>query len=236
MIILTDPPALNREAKTFRPRDSAKWAQLLEPQSLVQCGARDQLNGAFWAPDIMPVAEAEALVSLASQPGDTVLDPFGGIGTTGAIAHKLGREFVGFEIDPERYKAGLRHLPSTSLWFNSSIDESDLTQVRPDAMVTSPPFGRRVEGVRTFDGLYFAKMTAVMTTASKLLRRDAVGVVELMNWPEVEGGEELLFYFRNLMLSCGWGFVRELIFIDEDQRRISDVASHRSITVWLKGS
>lgn len=35
-----------------------------------------------------------------SKPGDTVLDPFAGAGTTGLVADRLGRNFVGFDINP----------------------------------------------------------------------------------------------------------------------------------------
>ena len=36
-----------------------------------------------------------------SRPGDTVLDPFCGSGTTGAVAIQEGRDFIGIEINPE---------------------------------------------------------------------------------------------------------------------------------------
>ena len=36
----------------------------------------------------------------STRPGDLVLDPFFGTGTTGAVAKKLGRRFVGIERDP----------------------------------------------------------------------------------------------------------------------------------------
>jgi DNA modification methylase len=36
--------------------------------------------------------------------GDTVLDPFAGSGTTLAVAHDLGREFIGIELNPEYVK------------------------------------------------------------------------------------------------------------------------------------
>ncbi|HEX2727425.1 MAG TPA: site-specific DNA-methyltransferase [Beijerinckiaceae bacterium] len=42
---------------------------------------------------------ARALLS-ATNPGDVVLDPFFGTGTTGAVAKKLGRHFIGIERDP----------------------------------------------------------------------------------------------------------------------------------------
>lgn len=35
-----------------------------------------------------------------SKPGDTVLDPFAGSGTTGAVAIQEGRDFIGIEINP----------------------------------------------------------------------------------------------------------------------------------------
>src|SRR4029078_12917765 len=37
----------------------------------------------------------------ASNPGDVVLDPFFGTGTTGAVARRLGRRFIGLERDPD---------------------------------------------------------------------------------------------------------------------------------------
>ncbi len=37
----------------------------------------------------------------STKPGDVVLDPFFGSGTTGAVARKLGRKFIGLERDPK---------------------------------------------------------------------------------------------------------------------------------------
>ena len=36
----------------------------------------------------------------STRPGDIVLDPFFGTGTTGAVAKRLGRRFIGIERDP----------------------------------------------------------------------------------------------------------------------------------------
>ncbi|CAN1490432.1 COG0863 DNA modification methylase [Rhabdaerophilaceae bacterium] len=49
---------------------------------------------------------ARVLLS-ASNPGDVVLDPFFGTGTTGAVARKLGRHFIGLERE-EAYARGAR--------------------------------------------------------------------------------------------------------------------------------
>jgi modification methylase len=51
-----------------------------------------------------PTQKPEALLArvllAASNPGDLVLDPFFGTGTTGAVARRLGRSYLGLERDP----------------------------------------------------------------------------------------------------------------------------------------
>jgi len=39
------------------------------------------------------------IILASSNPGDTVLDPFAGVGTTAVVAKKLERNHVGIEID-----------------------------------------------------------------------------------------------------------------------------------------
>jgi len=45
-----------------------------------------------------------------SQPGDWVLDPFAGSGTTGEVARRLGRKFVGVELNPEYCEMARRRI------------------------------------------------------------------------------------------------------------------------------
>ncbi|MFC7399428.1 site-specific DNA-methyltransferase [Chelatococcus sp. GCM10030263] len=54
-----------------------------------------------------PEALLARVLLAASNPGDVVLDPFFGTGTTGAVAKRLGRHFVGLERDPA-YAAAAR--------------------------------------------------------------------------------------------------------------------------------
>lgn len=50
---------------------------------------------------VMPPALVEPCVLAGSRPGDTVLDPFLGTGTVGLVAARLGRAWVGIEVNPE---------------------------------------------------------------------------------------------------------------------------------------
>ena len=47
-----------------------------------------------------PEALAERCILAGSAQGDTVLDPFFGSGTVGKVAERLGREWIGCELNP----------------------------------------------------------------------------------------------------------------------------------------
>ncbi|MGA0598933.1 site-specific DNA-methyltransferase [Enterovirga sp. CN4-39] len=61
-----------------------------------------------------PTQKPEALLArilmAASNPGDVVLDPFFGTGTTGAVARRLGRRFVGIEREETYAEAARRRI------------------------------------------------------------------------------------------------------------------------------
>ncbi|HEY7427926.1 MAG TPA: site-specific DNA-methyltransferase, partial [Gemmataceae bacterium] len=49
----------------------------------------------------MPEAVLERIIGVSSNPGDLVLDPFAGSGTTLAVAKRLGRRYLGIELSAE---------------------------------------------------------------------------------------------------------------------------------------
>ena len=53
----------------------------------------------------MPREIAEFFINFLTDEDDTVLDPFAGSNTTGAVAESLNRNWVAIEMDPE-YVAG----------------------------------------------------------------------------------------------------------------------------------
>lgn len=52
----------------------------------------------------------ERCITLYSNPGDLVLDPFNGIGSTGYQAVKMGRRYIGVELKPEYAKQAAKFL------------------------------------------------------------------------------------------------------------------------------
>jgi DNA modification methylase len=61
--------------------------------------ATQPYSGAHFA--TMPPDLAERCIKAGSKPGDAILDPFGGAGTTGLVAHRLARSATLCELNPE---------------------------------------------------------------------------------------------------------------------------------------
>jgi site-specific DNA-methyltransferase (adenine-specific) len=85
---------------------------VLRPQEEERCFASDsdtwyvpRVCGTFKErtghPCQMPEAVLERIIRVSSSPGDLVLDPFAGSGTTLAAARRLGRRYLGIELSPE---------------------------------------------------------------------------------------------------------------------------------------
>ena len=62
-----------------------------------------------------PIDAVVNVVLAASEPGDTILDPFMGSGTTGVACVKTGRNFVGIEIDEGYYEIAQKRIEETQL-------------------------------------------------------------------------------------------------------------------------
>lgn len=91
-----------RVPSTTREADNRPWkyhALGKDPgNAFFEPVAQDQQSG---HPAKMPTAVAERFILYGSRPGEVVLDPFCGSGTTLAAAKAYGRNFVGYELKPE---------------------------------------------------------------------------------------------------------------------------------------
>src|SRR5471030_169037 len=106
------------------------------------CGGAERLKGDDGRkahPTQNPEALLHRVVLASTRPGETVLDPFFGTGTTGAVAKRFGRRFIGIERDPayvgiaRRRIAGVRPAPA------------DLVHIESRRDATRVPFGSLVE-------------------------------------------------------------------------------------------
>ena len=72
--------------------------------------------GAHFA--VMPPALADRCIRAGSRVGDVVLDPFAGAGTTGMVARRLQRRFVGIELNPTFAEMARRRIDADAPLFN----------------------------------------------------------------------------------------------------------------------
>jgi site-specific DNA-methyltransferase (adenine-specific) len=61
-------------------------------------------------PTQKPLATILPLLKVSTQRGATILDPFMGSGTTGVACVKLGRKFIGIEIEPKYFDIACRRI------------------------------------------------------------------------------------------------------------------------------
>jgi modification methylase len=145
-----------------------------------------------------PEALLERIIVASSRPGDIVLDPFSGTGTTAAVAKRLRRQWIGIERDPVYVQAA-----------SARVDA-----VRPipadDPLITEcpPPYPRRVAFksllkagyIHSGQTLYLDKPNtpAVITPEGKLSVNGSVGSIhqlgaKLKNKPSCNGWTHWFF-------------------------------------------
>jgi site-specific DNA-methyltransferase (adenine-specific) len=67
-------------------------------------------------PNQKPAGILRRIIQASSRPGDRVLDFFAGSGTTGAVAHELGRHFVLVDNNPEAIEVMRNRLPEGTVF------------------------------------------------------------------------------------------------------------------------
>jgi modification methylase len=91
-------------------------------------------------PTQKPEALLYRILLACTKPGDVVLDPFFGTGTTGAVARRLGRRWIGIEREPSYVKVATRRINSTL-----PLDESAMQTVADKREQPRVAFGVLVE-------------------------------------------------------------------------------------------
>jgi modification methylase len=98
--------------------------QVRSDWTLPLCTGEERLKGDD-GKKLHPTQKPEALLARvilsSSRPGDLVLDPFCGTGTTGATAKRLGRRFLGIERQSEYAEAATRRLAAVEPFAEASL-------------------------------------------------------------------------------------------------------------------
>ncbi|ALJ13209.1 site-specific DNA-methyltransferase [Sphingopyxis macrogoltabida] len=106
------------------------------------CGGPERLKkgGHKVHPTQKPEALLYRILLACSNPGDVVLDPFFGTGTTGAVAKRLGRHFIGIEREDDYIEAALERIEMAL-----PLDESAVKTMMAPKAATRVAFGTLVE-------------------------------------------------------------------------------------------
>ncbi len=147
--------------------------QMRSDWTLAICNGSERLKAADGG-KLHPTQKPEALlyrvVVATSHPGDVVLDPFFGTGTTGAVARRLGRHFIGIEADATYAEEARRRIARIE-----PIGEADAIAVAANRR-SEPriPFGQVIERgllkpgdrLQSVNGRFVAKVRADGTLVS----------------------------------------------------------------------
>ncbi len=107
------------------------------------CTGRERLkngDGRKAHPTQKPESLLHRVVLASTEPGGVVLDPFFGSGTTGAVAKKLGRHYIGLEQDEDYAELARQRLKKVT-----PMSDPDLTATPAKRSEPRVPFGWLVE-------------------------------------------------------------------------------------------
>jgi modification methylase len=106
------------------------------------CGGNERLKrgGVKVHPTQKPEALIYRVLLACTKPGDVVLDPFFGTGTTGAVAKRLGRRWIGIEREPDYCAAAAERIEAAL-----PLDESALATMQSPKAAPKVAFGVLVE-------------------------------------------------------------------------------------------
>ena len=161
-------------------------------ERILHLAAADVINERLDASDEdvrFPQALARAVIDHYSSPGEIVLDPFAGWGTTLVVAESRGRSAIGVELVPERVAAIKRRVSPSAVVLEAdarNLDNLHLGEI--DLCFTSPPYMSAIEhpqnpltGYSTLDATYLTELAGVFVAVSRHLRTGGHLVINAAN-------------------------------------------------------
>tara|TARA_Y100000310_G_scaffold265320_1_gene276298 strand:+ start:759 stop:1529 length:771 start_codon:yes stop_codon:yes gene_type:complete len=96
-------------------------------------------------PTQKPISLINELVTLFSYEDQTVLDPFMGGGTTGVACAKLGRKFIGIEIEPKYFDIACKRIEEAYRQGDFFIERPKAEQMALDKDEPTHPMDRAIQ-------------------------------------------------------------------------------------------
>jgi DNA modification methylase len=140
---------VDRRPRELNDLSGKEWAQAsrsVQDYPDTRSAKQRQHGAAF------PMSLAKQQIAVYTRAGQTVLDPFLGVGTTLDAAMELGRSGIGFELNPEYAALAAQDLGEDStqrVIVDDCLRMSDyLKPESVDFVLTSPPYGALLKNVK----------------------------------------------------------------------------------------
>lgn len=105
------PQAGKESINIWQKYASPVWMDIDPSDTLQHKSARDNNDERHISP--LQLGVIRRALQLWTNPGDVVLDPFNGIGSSGHIAIQMGRKYIGIELKKSYYNAAVTNLNNT---------------------------------------------------------------------------------------------------------------------------
>lgn len=137
-------------------------------------------------PTQKPISILKKMISIATNEGDIVFDPFMGVGSTGVAALDLNRRFIGVELEEEYFAAAKKRiyncLLQSDLFFQTSHEKTYHTEENYAEMVSEPSLS--LYNPARDIALFFDKPVEPKPDEAKTT---STGLAPIIKWP---GGKE----------------------------------------------
>jgi hypothetical protein len=150
--------------------------------------------------DRFPLELAVRVLETFSSPGDTVLDPFVGLGTTFAAGTQTGRRVFGIEANPERVAHLRTRIAPPHVLLAGKVQDADIASLPPvDLLYTSPPYPTVHLRDEPWGPTYFEDMRTIFERLATRVRPSGRIVVEVSNIRTDDGFRPLVAQFAQLL-------------------------------------
>ena len=180
-----------------------------------------------------PEQLVEIILNEFSKPGDHVLDPFCGFGTTLVVCAKMNRVGVGFEKKRTIFEFARRAVKPPNRIYNDNAENIDKYSFPLfDLLLCSPPFRSFRDNVLLDIETYYHDLLNIFKHIRPVLKRDAFVIVETINLQRSSGITIPRAFKLMFTLSQLFEFEKEYICCNTSDSQIAEGYHHSYLMVF----